>query len=280
MILLDPCGSPYILDEPLRITRNITLAHDDTLKDGTVGVQNYDCNTPEGCQAAVEVLGLSVSGGGPYQFADSGHSSIGCYAYFSGDLAARAYFGTDGTQAQMNAPLYTGHSKNRPCASPVQANLTLPDAWQYVVIHANTTQQSPRAVIEVAPSVSVKLVGLEITGGAGPPCASHYSTWDAFYSSFDPPGGIDNAGSLTVQLCRVRGNLGTGIRNAGSLWLVDSEVSENTGAWSGAGVSNNGRLAVINSKLTGNAACYAGGGILHTPSEMTRLIVMYSSLSE
>jgi hypothetical protein len=281
VILLDPCGSPYVMDKPLVITRNITLVND--LING-VAVHNFDCSTPEGCQAAVEAQGLTVGGGG-YSFAGDWVVK-GCYAYYPpGDsgYSGMAYFGTGGTQEDMNEPLQgEGHTvgRYRPCANPVRENITFPDNWKYVVLDANATQQSPRAVIEVAPSVSVKLVGLEITGGAGPPCDAHYSTWDAFYSSFDPPGGIDNHGSLTVQLSSVRSNLGTGIRNAGSLWVIDSEVSVNTGAWTGAGISNNGRLAVTNSKIVGNVACYAGGGILHASNETTRLIIMHSSISE
>jgi hypothetical protein len=286
VIFLEPCGSPYVLNETLRIERNVTLINGLAERgfEGAATRFDYDCNTPDGCRAAAKAKGFGFSDlVDGYDF--TGAAEFGCYAHLNDNqYAGINFFGLGGTSKQVDEDVQTPTANYRVCSEgpdfTVQKNVTFADNWQYIVLDAGAEQQSPRSVIEVASSVSVKLVGLEITGGAGPPCASHYSTWDTFYSSLDPPGGIDNAGALTIQLSRIRGNLGTGIRNVGSLWVFDSEISENIGAWTGGGISNYGRLAVSTSAIHANAACYAGGGILHAADERSRLLISGSTVSE
>ena len=63
------------------------------------------CNTEDSCKAAAVAQGLQLGGAG-YAFS-SGSSvySRGCYAYESGTYGGRAYFGSGGSQQQMEAVL-------------------------------------------------------------------------------------------------------------------------------------------------------------------------------
>lgn len=54
----------------------------------------------EACEAAVDGLGL-VKGGKGHKFAASSYSTKGCYAYKSGTYAGYAFYGSGGTDSQM-----------------------------------------------------------------------------------------------------------------------------------------------------------------------------------
>ena len=76
--------------------------------------------TEESCRMAAEHLGLTLGGKG-HLFADT-HSIKGCYAYESGKYAGRAYFGKEGTNEEMKAPL---------SASPYRVNGCSKGKYQY-----------------------------------------------------------------------------------------------------------------------------------------------------
>ena len=81
-------------------------------------------------------------------------------------------------------------------------------------------------------------------------------------------GGINNAGTLTINNCAVTnnqahgsdGNAGGGIYNAGSLTINNSTVSQNHayGISGGGGTYNSGSLRINKSTLTGNSAGVGG----------------------
>jgi hypothetical protein len=70
-------------------------------------VQTSNCLTATECQLAAQALGISYMGAGAY-------TSKGCYAWSSGTNAGKAWFGTGGTTAQMQAGLDS--SKYRFCS--------------------------------------------------------------------------------------------------------------------------------------------------------------------
>ena len=55
----------------------------------------------DACRAAATKAGLELGGQG-YSF-EGAYSTKGCYYYKSGKYAGRAFYGTGGTQAQMEA---------------------------------------------------------------------------------------------------------------------------------------------------------------------------------
>lgn len=79
-------------------------------------------------------------------------------------------------------------------------------------------------------------------------------------------GGIRNAGTLTVTNSVVSNNVtsgsagGAGISNTGTLKIENSTLSGNTAAGSGGAVRNTGTLRISNSTLSGNQAAIRGGG--------------------
>jgi hypothetical protein len=91
----------------------------------------------------------------------------------------------------------------------------------------------------------VTISGLTITGG-----------------SAATGGGIWNADTLTLSDVVVTNNTGGGIENdQGNLYLIDSTVSNNTGANTGGGIdmSAGGALTAVNSTIADNTATYGGG---------------------
>jgi fibronectin-binding autotransporter adhesin len=106
-------------------------------------------------------------------------------------------------------------------------------------------------VLQVKAGVTANLTNLEITAGLT-----------------TTGGGINNAGSLTLDTSTVSGNSATGsgggINNTGSLTLSGSTISDNTGK-SGGGINNAGNLVLGNSAtIAGNSAIGSGGGVLDT----------------
>jgi hypothetical protein len=84
---------------------------------------------------------------------------------------------------------------------------------------------------------------------------------------FDIGGGIRNQGTLTLVNCTVTGNSansgGGGIFNQGTLTLINSTVAGNsarTGS-SGGGIANGGTLTLTSSTIKSNSASSNGGGI-------------------
>ena len=83
--------------------------------------------------------------------------------------------------------------------------------------------------------------------------------------STDKGGGIDNAGTLTINNSAVSGsaasNDGGGINNSGTLTIHNSTISGNTAGASGAGINNTGSLTITSGTISGNTATSNGGGI-------------------
>lgn len=86
--------------------------------------------------------------------------------------------------------------------------------------------------------------------------------------------GIDNAGNMTIIDSTISNNqtytsmygpsgsgYGGGIRNSGTLTIMQSLITGNTANEDGAGIENSGELALIESVLSGNTAGSFGGGI-------------------
>jgi hypothetical protein len=93
-------------------------------------------------------------------------------------------------------------------------------------------------------------------------------------SAQDLGGAIDNeSGTLTVvnsTLDHNSADVGGGIYNRGTLWLINSTLTGNTATLAeGGGVENSGSLTVVNSTLTGNTANF-GGGIDNTGTLVLR----------
>ena len=59
------------------------------------------CNTQDACAAAAQAKGLILGGNG-YAFSGS-YGTKGCYSYNGGKYNGKAYFGTGGSPAQMEA---------------------------------------------------------------------------------------------------------------------------------------------------------------------------------
>ena len=84
-------------------------------------------------------------------------------------------------------------------------------------------------------------------------------------------GGIRNDGTLSVINSTIADNssgwTGGGIYNEGTLWLVNSTVSGNgtrAGSYSGGGIRNQlGTVWVVNSTISGNSSAALGGGIFN-----------------
>lgn len=99
----------------------------------------------------------------------------------------------------------------------------------------------------------------------------HLTLQDGFAD--DAGGGIRNAGTLVlvdVVIVRNRGNFsaldafaGGGIFNTGTLTLIDSFVGDNSGLADGAGIANqNGTVTLQGSVISSNATSGHGGGLL------------------
>jgi hypothetical protein len=111
-------------------------------------------------------------------------------------------------------------------------------------------------IFTVARGATVVLSGLTITNGF-------------VYNSIG--GGIDNAGTLTLNNATVSGNSavcgGGGIDNAGTLTLNNTTVSGNGAFYpgggedysSGGGILNSGTVTLNNATVSGNDADYGGG---------------------
>lgn len=76
-------------------------------------------------------------------------------------------------------------------------------------------------------------------------------------------GGIDNSGTLFVLGTTISGNVSTfaggGIHNSGDLVVSRSIISDNEGAARGGGVFNSGSLSIFGTTVDGNAAEEGGG---------------------
>ena len=132
---------------------------------------------------------------------------------------------------------------------------------------ANSTSVSSGSsgtVLTVAPGVKATITDLTIAGGSG--------------SIGGGPGGVSNAGNLTLQRVIVTHNvagglgLGGGVYNTGTLEVDDSTISDNEADQQGGGIDSQGgavtlkRDAIIDNTLTPNVAPNSegprnGGGI-------------------
>jgi hypothetical protein len=105
------------------------------------------------------------------------------------------------------------------------------------------------SVFETSSSVTATIAGLTIEDGKARDGAGIDIGFDA---------------TLTVKNCNIANNSATGpgggIRNDGTLTLIDSTVSGNS-AGSGGGIYDRNRMTVTNSTFWGNSATGYGGGI-------------------
>jgi hypothetical protein len=127
-------------------------------------------------------------------------------------------------------------------------------------------------IFTVDPGADIVLSGLTIANGLTP--------------GNELGGGILNGGSLTVLQSAVSGNsgyTGGGIRNSpgGELTVSSSTVSGNTarfpsgGGEGGAGISNfQGTVDVVNSTVSGNTTAGRGGGIINSVGTAPNLSVL------
>ena len=113
-------------------------------------------------------------------------------------------------------------------------------------------------VLTIESSRTVAISGLTITGG---------------FTSYRGAG-INNAGTLTINSCEIRGNssthdFGGGIFNGGSLTIENSTISDNsvtsTDVVGGGGIANyeyfgRATLSINNSTISGNSASGSGQG--------------------
>jgi Right handed beta helix region len=118
-----------------------------------------------------------------------------------------------------------------------------------VAINGNNTYQD----LAVLANVTATISGLTITRALGPATYPYEG------------GGINNAGTLTVENCVVTGNSspgGGGIGNSGNLTVTDCSVTNNTANY-GAGIFNNGEdvVQISDSKIMNNSVSGLGGGI-------------------
>jgi Right handed beta helix region/Thrombospondin type 3 repeat len=121
-------------------------------------------------------------------------------------------------------------------------------------------------VFHIMPGTTATISGLKITNSSIPPSLSSF----AIYS---------DAATLTVKSCLIRDNSAGGIFSTGSMELIDSVVTKNSGGILvsglisitrseisrnlGTGILNNGgTLSVIDSKIRANHG-FQGGGILN-----------------
>jgi hypothetical protein len=113
--------------------------------------------------------------------------------------------------------------------------------------------QGSHRVFSVARDVTAELRGITVTGGF----------------AIDGAGGIRNMGTLTLINSTVSGNVadgtGCGIWNGGGgeLTVMSSTVSHNSGGDFGGGIDNEGVLTLNNSTISGNAVRLDGGGIFN-----------------
>jgi hypothetical protein len=100
-------------------------------------------------------------------------------------------------------------------------------------------------------------------------------------ADFFRPLGVGIGGNLTIQALTIQGgntaSYGGGLRNRGSLAIVNSTVSGNSADQDGGGISNlNGSLIIVNSTLSGNSADFDGSGVSNFNGS---LIIVNSTLS-
>ena len=149
-------------------------------------------------------------------------------------------------------------------------------------------------VLSVAPSVTVELVGMTVSGGfvdvegargAGILNDGTLTITDSNVESntigydraFTDGGGIYNSGALTIVGSAVRDNLipmgdGCGIFSTGTLALVNSEVTDNRAmvdTRKGCAITSTGTLTVIGCNITGNAA--ADGATVWSSGTLTMI---------
>lgn len=124
-----------------------------------------------------------------------------------------------------------------------------------------TTNNSGISGIVNDASASLALYGVTVTG----------NTAAAFFAAFG--GGINNAGTLTMLVCTIQGNVshntgedidsskGGGIFNSGTVTMTSVTVSGNGTAFGGAGIANaaTGQMTIIGSIISGNGAANGFG---------------------
>ncbi len=83
---------------------------------------------------------------------------------------------------------------------------------------------------------------------------------------------VISGGELSLNEVTITGGtaeFGGGIRNDGTLTLINSTVSGNTATNTGGGIYNNGTVTLTNSTISGNSAGTDGGGILNSGGIVT-----------
>ena len=127
-----------------------------------------------------------------------------------------------------------------------------------------STTPPPSRVFEVAPTATIALIGLTISGGDGIASASSVAAWDG------DGGGILDHGTLTVSGCAISGNYsryeGGGIFSDGTLTLSGCTLAGNDAGFEGGGIFNHSTLTLSNCTVSncfvyGDSAAYEGGGI-------------------
>lgn len=138
-------------------------------------------------------------------------------------------------------------------------------------------------VFSVNARISVELRGLTITGAGGRETVG--AIWNGGTLTLsgvsvtgndaDLSGAIHNGGAARVTLssCEVSANNGRGINNHGTLDLLDTSVSDNTGTREGGGILNGGTANLTNSTVSGNSGS-SGGGIYN---EKNGTLTLFSS---
>ena len=128
----------------------------------------------------------------------------------------------------------------------IDKNITIDSAGNNITIAANSATNKASRVFDIAPSATVTLAGLTITGG----------------NVNENGGGIYNRGTLSIIDCTIIGNTGAwggGIYNTGTLTVKDSTFMGNVATVSGGAIW--GGATITNSTISGNSADKGGGGI-------------------
>ena len=153
--------------------------------------------------------------------------------------------------------------------APYYGTLVIADAMGAVTIDGGGAitldAMGNSRVVQVAAGTTATLDGLTITGGS--------------ITSEGGGGGVDNAGTLTMNDCSITGNItlgapngfgapgvpsGGGVLSSGTLTLYGCSVTGNSASSYGGGVYNRyGTMTVDDCTVTGNSAGTGGGGIMN-----------------
>src|SRR5262245_15236937 len=153
------------------------------------------------------------------------------------------------------------------------------------IIDANGPVTADRG-FRIVPGITVNITALTVRNGATTKGGGLANVAGGIYnegtltltrvvvsdSSAELDGGIRNelGALMTLVDCVVTGNKATkmnsavgGIRNDGTMTLMNTTVSNNQTSGPGGGIVNGGQLVMINSTVSGNRADASGGGIFN-----------------